>query len=103
MSAGAWTPEPWRRANHGTEEIESKGAALLADFGNIGTARADRDRAIACVNACVGVEDPAAEIARLREIEAAARALVRARLEEPEVLACSWPEENLRFALGPRT
>lgn len=30
-------------------------------------------RAVACVNACAGIEDPAAELARLRRVEGAAR------------------------------
>lgn len=33
----------------------------------------DQARIVACVNACAGIEDPAAELARLRRVEGAAR------------------------------
>ena len=71
----AWTPEPWQDANHGTHEIEAPPGRLIADFGDVDTAKADRDRAVACVNALADVANPKAELARLRQIEVAALAL----------------------------
>ncbi len=38
-------------------------------------AAANASRAVACVNACAGMADPAAEIARLRRVEKAADAM----------------------------
>lgn len=69
----AHTPEPWhldgvRWVAAGT----SPGQPYIADFNvgsywrQTGTTQANAARCVACVNACAGMEDPAAEIARLR-------------------------------------
>lgn len=77
-----WTPEPWvygfpmQYSTHqdipATPHPESDPVWLLD--GN------DYIRAVACVNACIGMVDPAKEIALLRDQNAAMRnALVQAR------------------------
>jgi hypothetical protein len=67
------TPEPWYSGHHATEEVQDRHGCLIADFGSVGNARADRDRAVQCVNALAGIDDPATELARLRGVEGAAR------------------------------
>jgi hypothetical protein len=52
-----WTPEPWGTFE-GRDNIPYLGCSLN---------RADYDRAAKCVNACAGMDDPAAEIAALRQ------------------------------------
>lgn len=63
------TPEPWigtgmttiRAAAHNTEVGSTTGYST-----GDAAATANRDRIVACVNACAGMDDPAADIARLR-------------------------------------
>ena len=89
------TPEPWAyvygAAYQGTEDDVIEGEAssiperaparlLLADRNDDRTRPVERDanlrRAVQCVNACAGMADPAADLARLRKIAAWACALV---------------------------
>ena len=70
------TPEPWYEA--GGIIFYHKGERLLSDsliakffasprYGlNVKTSYANAARVVACVNACAGMADPAAEIAALR-------------------------------------
>jgi uncharacterized protein YhaN len=70
------TPEPWYEA--GDRIFYQKGERLLSDsliakfFAspryalNVKTSYANAGRVVACVNACAGMADPAAEIATLR-------------------------------------
>lgn len=71
------TPEPmrlWRPENDEYPEPHPTDARLVgADglcygvlFGMVAEARAMQPRIVACVNACAGMDDPTAEIARLR-------------------------------------
>lgn len=45
------TPGPWRRAHHGTFEIEAQPNQVVADFGIVGRAEADRELVLAMENA----------------------------------------------------
>lgn len=73
------TPEPWRAEwqpgqtpNHTYTHCVMYGDDSLCDT----LTKADAERIVACVNACAGMADPAAEIQRLRAIEKAVRKLV---------------------------
>lgn len=71
MSTPKHTPEPWR--TNGIW-IDAGTSATVAYCRNGNPNDADNAaRAVQCVNACAGMDDPAAEIARLREIERVAR------------------------------
>ncbi len=74
--------EPWSRngRNLRTARFYEAAEFLQGD---------DLDRALDCVNAFAGTEDPAAEIARLRKVEVAARGVLRAN-------------DNLRY-LNPKS
>ena len=68
------TPEPWRitthlcsRDTHIVRRIDGeKHAVCIIRTNNADEAEANAARIIACVNACAGMDDPAAEIERLR-------------------------------------
>lgn len=45
------TPGPWRRAHHGTFEVEGVPNQVVADCGSVGRAEADRDFIVAMENA----------------------------------------------------
>jgi hypothetical protein len=91
FNASQHTPEPWHHSadlpQHGCRLIHAADGYLVADAGRI-TRRtgAEMDsnarRIVACVNACAGMGDPAAEIAALRGMLADA-ALQLARLTGP--------------------
>lgn len=55
-----WTPEPWA-------EYHSNSLFLTLDDGGCEESFENHQRAIKCVDACAGLQDPAAEIAALRE------------------------------------
>ena len=63
------TPEPWVLSGH-VNKCSISGHSVIRDQGGtpIGyiAYSDDASRAIACVNACSGMEDPAAEIAELK-------------------------------------
>ena len=67
------TPEPWYWHENGSYcEINSERDGQIGDscasscLGDIDLGRANACRIVACVNACEGMEDPAAEIAELK-------------------------------------
>ena len=74
-----WTKEPWEVEPEETEEEDViKGCDITAQGKSIFTVEIDNycalneanaSRIVQCVNACVGLEDPAAELKRLREVE----------------------------------
>lgn len=76
MNAPKHTPEPWRIFS------SAQPSCIVDDAGDICRARSPLDaaRIVACVNACAGMDDPSAEIARLRaqrtELAKALRACV---------------------------
>lgn len=92
MSETKHTPEPWRlAASHERSEFgcepeivgpahvdvdECEFVAVVCE--GLNATEANAHRIVACVNALAGVEEPEAELARLRVIEAAARAYVEA-------------------------
>jgi hypothetical protein len=53
------TPEPWEWNTHGIQPATNFKQVRFDDY----------QRAKSCVNACAGMDDPAAEIQRLRAIE----------------------------------
>jgi hypothetical protein len=67
------TPEPWNVGGmpRGIRDAEGYGIAHFYaypnDAGDVAEAEANAERTVACVNAFAGVENPAAELARLRE------------------------------------
>lgn len=69
----AYTPEPWcLYEDRFLAAGRSPGQPILADFGSgsywrkPGTTLSNAKRALACVNACAGMKDPAAELPALR-------------------------------------
>ena len=77
--------EPWRFI-HG-RDITDEGYSYICDASGFIFNDAHDERIIACVNACAGMSDPAAEIAALRKVAEAAERyadLVNSkRLDEP--------------------
>ena len=71
------TPEPWRITTHLSSDIThivrridgEKHAVCIIRTNNAEEANANAARIVACVNACAGMDDPAAEIERLRDME----------------------------------
>ena len=68
------TPEPWYwHENDSYCEINSERDGQIGDscasscLGDIDLGRANARRIVACVNACEGMEDPAAEIDELKQ------------------------------------
>ena len=64
------TSEPWSLLSQRQDIIKGKdGSHILECIGHEANPRtqANADRIVACVNACAGMEDPAYEIAKLRE------------------------------------
>ena len=61
------TPEPWRTSRN-TARPANLDWVLRPGIGGVVT-EADARRIVAAVNACAGMEDPEAEIARLRDRE----------------------------------
>ena len=88
------TPEPWHFYENDTYcEINSERDGQIGDscasscLGNKELGIANAMRIVGCVNACVGMEDPAAEIEKLRRQRDELLDLVkRARLE--------WLDQN---------
>jgi hypothetical protein len=92
MDSTKHTPEPWGWNMHDMDgrtkwyirehpwhhagPVAQGGRAICKVSAVVGNtaARANASRIVACVNACAGIEDPASELARLRRVEAAARA-----------------------------
>ena len=81
------TPEPWhiqpdpwppsiRDGEHGAEIAYAKSPYTNPEYRTL--ERANGDRIVACVNACTGLADPAAEIKAMREKIAALEAVVMA-------------------------
>ncbi len=62
--------EPWQEMKGWPREIATATDVWIADFTQHGQRF---ERAIACVNVFEGIDDPEAELARLRKIEAAAQ------------------------------
>jgi len=60
MSEEKWTKEPWEEAYLGSISLEGR---WMADFRLYG----DAARSVICVNACTGLEDPAAALRAARE------------------------------------
>ena len=88
------TPEPWYwHENDSYCEINSERDGQIGDscasscLGDIDLGRANAARIITCVNACAGMEDPAAEIDELRrqrdELLGLAERLVQWDLDYP--------------------
>jgi hypothetical protein len=74
-----WTKEPWRLCGGCTAQYsaiysDEEGKYVLlghptpspSDQVQVFMTREDKKRAVACVNACAGMSDPAAEIAALK-------------------------------------
>ena len=86
-SAPNWTPEPWHvgcdkamRFTYSSQIVGDREGDpfVVAQFnGNFSPLdQANAARAVACVNACKGVTDPAAGIERLKAVEKAADELL---------------------------
>lgn len=77
MSDAKHTAEPWVAVvdpcdYHQKSTLADAHGNIIAQFGGTGPHVANTARAEACVNACAGMADPAAEIERLRKaVEAA--------------------------------
>ena len=89
------SPEPWSiiENNARWNEIYSSDKNWIADTcasmctGDIKLGRANADRIVTCVNACAGMEDPAAAIEKMRQQRDELLNLVKqARLE--------WLDQN---------
>ena len=69
------TPEPWIYTAFDVPILftgvikHNEGREIAAIYGNMGAGEANAARIVACVNACAGMDDPAAEIERLRDME----------------------------------
>jgi hypothetical protein len=114
MSDTKHTAEPWivceklsGSENHQGFTIRSRGGwaiAVVNPLDQHGTGgKANADRIVACVNACRGMADPAAEITRLRtaneELLGACRKFVDAyRRITPETANLMMPEDGERLA-----
>jgi hypothetical protein len=64
------TKEPWRLSDNQPDNIEgvfSDGCLRDSWCRDPICSEADAARIVACVNACTGMKDPAAEIAKMRE------------------------------------
>ena len=81
----AWTPEPWT-VNQCEEANSDKNEACGLNGQEFDSSRDrcahwaplnDLTRAVACVNALVGIKDPAAYLEALRQTASAAEILVR--------------------------
>lgn len=90
-----WTPEPWyiqpdpwppsiRAGKEGEEIAYAQSPYTNPEYRTL--ERANGDRIVACVNACVGMSDPAAEIKAMRE---ANRAMGDALAEIHAWLVCA--------------
>jgi hypothetical protein len=65
------TSEPWEAIIdpcdfHQKSTLADSAGNIIAQFGGTGPHVANTARAEACVNACAGMDDPAAELTRLR-------------------------------------
>ena len=67
------TPEPWEARSIGISRKDNHNGPILACYVNtaqryigVKEAEANASRIVACVNACAGMEDPAAEIERFK-------------------------------------
>lgn len=66
------TPEPWPHLDNvpPNDDIPEAKPHITECCGSVLMDQARYERARACVNACAGMAEPAAEIARLREVNA---------------------------------
>lgn len=62
------TPEPWKDGFLRVTAIDGgmKIAVTSCEIGNVEIEQANANRIVTCVNACAGIDDPAAEIAELK-------------------------------------
>lgn len=130
MSESKWTPEPWSSIPQGDgsnmivyhHETDSQMrpkafriiAHCLARKSSLPMDEANADRIVACVNACVGMVDPAKEIAELRDspshklkvvavqlqientaMRKAIQAIDEWVVENAEALALGWGEKTI--------
>jgi hypothetical protein len=88
------TPEPWRvyawrnDSTFAVEYIQPSGiSAFVCQMnGSNGQSEANASRIVACVNACAGMEDPAAEIERLKAQRDELLRLLELALSDPKKL-----------------
>lgn len=116
MSTPKHTPEPWILSDDSEPDrvggagqyppaYEPKAGPRFV-FGTdaagrtVSPRRADLARAVQCVNACAGMDDPAAEIARLREIERALTYIANGNTCDPST--ADYADRALRRALTPK-
>lgn len=122
------TPEPWRSAwddpppeardldlgpiIYSTAEVVEEKDVVFATWhdGPLGACtKPNAARIVACVNALAGVVDPAAELARLRRLEARAKALLPTIREVSHGAHWTGGKEqvaaafDLRYVLEPET
>lgn len=71
------------------EDIPEANPHITECCGSVLMNQAHYERARACVNACFGMNDPAVEIARLREVNAALLKALKQVLDEDDGMACS--------------
>ena len=72
----AWTPEPWSCGDAACGCVYKQDGPIIAFRAAETPWKANRNRIVSCVNACQGLPDPAAELARLRQCEAALRRIM---------------------------
>lgn len=112
MSETKHTPEPWVQDEGNLRCVGTpkswyprqvydivtvlEGGPEYRDEAN-SKAEANAHRIVACVNALAGVDDPAAELARLRRVEQAARAYVEA---DPDRVDMGPLYDALKQAVG---
>ena len=87
----------------------SEDGALLASMQTVSIhvgklpGKANAARIVACINACAGIEDPAAELARLRRVEGAAREVLTETVQAGEFFTQDYVSrsalDSLRSAL----
>ena len=96
------TPEPWYwHENDSYCEINSERDGQIGDscasscLGDIDLGRANAARIITCVNACAGMEDPAAEIDELKQQRDELLDALRSAVETIEWMhGCSSPASD---------
>jgi hypothetical protein len=87
-------PEPWV-AEQGYDTL------IMAANGSFAGSSPYRDRVIACVNACAGMDDPAAEIERLQCELTAFKEVARPQVAAAgDMLILSMHNEYLRETIG---
>jgi hypothetical protein len=83
------TPEPWEinedQSHDGIFNVcSANGEYICTVWGIHDNGRSNADRIVACVNACAGMDDPQAEIARLKAREAELERLMERIIAMPE-------------------